>query len=494
MTVPSPVPPPTPNVLNWLVRGQLAISLTRAVRLWYVLDRLYAPFEAWRDRLPSPWRYGDLRDFLFSEAHGKSDRLSARTLLATCTDPNCLCHRSIRDTIPIDDVWRVEFSLLTGIAGAELAEMLDRNPFATVHRSIRGDLKLLKECGWLIGNPGGSFCCQRLDRLPALPQVLDPPPELEGLTPNQQADFVALLERLTCIYPNLELVLPSFSDRLHHLARRGRSLEDTPQRRIFFEFDYVLPEEIHEYVDDIQTQIEDLWERQEGGIVQFDYEYAPPERPFHPEIVRPAVYPVCIHYLRRAKYLSAYGQDPEGEVGWHNYRLDRIQIGSLKILAWGDPLVPNALKAMRDSGQLPTPDDVAARLQEAWGFKFYTPAALLVLRFAPEFARRYVQGTMRHPTFASVAYDEIPHLVRTHVGTPSDRDRILAILARRSPQDAYFRATVRPDDINIIHRLRSWRPHGEVIAPLELRRRMAEEARAESAFYLDVELDVELDV
>jgi CRISPR-associated protein (TIGR03985 family) len=155
----------------------------------------------------------------------------------------------------------------------------------------------------------------------------------------------------------------------------------------------------------------------------------------------------------------------------------------LRVLPWGDPQVPTPLKHMRDTGQLPTPDQVQAQLDAAWGFNFYLPRALLVLRFPPEFARWYVQDTVRHPTFAAVAYPDLKALVQTQVAHAPERAAILQVLAQRPPTDAYYWGWMRVGDVNVTMRLRDWRPMGEVIAPLVVRQQMMAEVAAEAKHY-----------
>ena len=151
------------------------------------------------------------------------------------------------------------------------------------------------------------------------------------------------------------------------------------------------------------------------------------------------------------------------------------------MLPWGDPAVPPELKALRDTGQLPNPEQVQAQLEDAWGFNFYLPKALLIMRFPPEFARWYVQDTERHPTFGPVDYGELPALLQP---LPIDeRQTLQTILAHRPATDAYYTGWIRLGDINVTMRLRDWRPMGEVIAPLVVRRQMMAEAQQELAGY-----------
>jgi hypothetical protein len=59
--------------------------------------------------------------------------------------------------------WLTEMAQLTGLAATELEQHLDQCPFATVHRSLRDDLKLLSQQGWLEATPAGTLSL-RLDR------------------------------------------------------------------------------------------------------------------------------------------------------------------------------------------------------------------------------------------------------------------------------------------------------------------------------------------
>ncbi|MFN5965086.1 MAG: TIGR03985 family CRISPR-associated protein, partial [Pseudanabaena sp.] len=267
----------------------------------------------------------------------------------------------------------------------------------------------------------------------------------------------------------------------------------------FVNFDYILPPEVQDRIDDYHKQLEDIWHTTDSGVIQFEYEMITPKisnfhqstldhpiefSKFLSRISQVTVYPVCIHYLRRAKYLSAYGIDPEGNIAWHNYRLDRITSERLKVLAWGDRQVPKQLKQLRNSGKLPTSQDVEIELRKAWGFKFYEEPQLLLIRFSEDFARWYVDNTVRHPTFKAIPYTKIKSLLQRAVPNAHERDTILAFLEQRSASDRYYHAWIRPNDVNIIQRLRDWRPNGEILAPISLRQKMIEEATQELIHYL----------
>ena len=494
---------PTVQILHWLVQGNLASSMSRAARFWVILGIIY------RDRLlPDLFRYPDLRDRLYSQQHPTSEKLKAESFVNGCGDRHCICAKSLTHWLHPTDVMRSQLQSLTGFDQQQCEIELTQLPFATVHRSLRGDLEKLAQLGWLKALPRGEFQILSVDLLPQLPSDIylgsineRSPSQLkmanswlsQNLSRQQALDLLVALDTLSMVQPNLELLLDSLSELLiaeqdsDRLLSKHQNLPHT-----FVNLDYILPPEVQDRVDDYHKQLEDLWHTADSGVIQFDYEIVKSDSGINPtdfsrfssQIKQITVYPVCIHYLRRAKYLSAYGIDPDGNMTWHNYRLDRITSESLKILAWGDHAIPKYLKQLRNSGKLPTSQAVEIELRKAWGFKFYEEPQLLLIRFSEDFARWYVDNTVRHPTFKSVPYPKITSLLQKTVSSDHERDAILAIVEQRNPSDRYYQAWIRPNDINIIQRLRDWRPNGEVLAPISLRQRMVDEATQELMHYL----------
>lgn len=465
---------PTPKLLHGLAKGRLTERLQRAVRLWVLLYRLYGP-DDWAHQLPQPFRYGDLRSFLFAQTHGRSETAKVAELTQNC-DFNCCCQRSMTtwlvDSNPAFSLvdWQRSITSLSDLTNDAIETALESCPFATVHRSIRDDLSHLVELGWLTGEGKGRFCTVEPHGWPLAGQ---PPLPLGNLSVAQTWEVLRSLESISFVQPNLNVIVQSLWEQL---TSQQPVAATEPDRRIFIHLDYILSEEMQEQVDTLQEQIEQLW-RSGSGVIRFDYGYGADT------VVPITAYPVCLHYSRRAKYLSAYGDDPAGIFGWHNYRLDRIRSPRLKVFAWGAPQVPEPLRQLRRTGQLPTAEDVSAALEDAWGFNFYLSRRLLIMRFPLEFARRYVDQTERHCTFQPIDYEALPLLLNQETEDVDARARLLDILAHCNPQDAYYRSWVRLGDINIVMRLRDWRPMGEVIAPLELRQRMQEEAEAELRHY-----------
>lgn len=474
--------PPTPDVLQWLSVGQLANRMMRSLRLWLLLVKLYGGDEAWIETLPYPFTYAHLRDRLFAETHPKNELLSAQTAIEICNNPDCICHQTFAD-LAFDALgtqsqadWEQEVLHLTGFSASQLRDRLQQYPFATVHRSLRDDLKQLAAQGWLRSLRSGRYC--PVDRFPQ-PDWLPYRGTgniMASLSTEQTWQLLRILESVAFVQPELEVIIDSLWQQIGDFASYERQSE--PKSRVFLHFDYILAPEDQDRVDNYQEQLEQLWHQGEGGTIEFDYWIAKQERK-----KRMRVYPVCLHYVRRAKYLSAYGVDPNGKMGWHNYRLDRIAGDRLTVLAWGDRKVPKVLKQMRQNGELPVPEYIEIQLQEAWGFDFYHPRQLAILRFPQQFARWYVEKTIRHETFKSIPYNSLPALIEREIRDRDEQQQILQIIQKCSPQDAYYQVWIRQGDVNVLMRLRDWRPNGELIAPLSLRQQLAAEATAELQHY-----------
>jgi len=478
--------PPSPGILQWLSGGQFASRLVRSLRLWWLLNRLYGAECHWATELEPPFRYGALRDRLFAPSHPQSEALSVATIVAACRGTECVCQRSLRSLLTDDSCsqsipeWITETAQRTGLAAAAIAACLDQAPFAVTHRSLRQDLALLVHQGWLGQVPHRGYICLSASQWPKPPAEAVPTLDGSGLSPAQTGQLVHILESIAFVQPNLHVVINSLWEQVGQLHTSATQRSQSPSRRIFLHLDYILSPEAQEQVDDLQQQIESLWQTPDGGVIQFETWVAKEQR-----LARVTVYPVCLHYARRAKYLSAYGTDPFGQVAWHNYRLDRIRSQRLRVLPWGDPEVPASLKQQRKTGTLPTPEWIEQQLEEAWGFNFYFPKALLILRFPVLFAKDYVDDTVRHSTFRKISYAQLFLLVEQQIANRQERQAVLQILQQKSPDDAYYQAWVRVGDINVTMRLRDWRPQGEVIAPLSLRQQMQAEVEEERSHYVE---------
>lgn len=433
---------PTVEVLQWLAQGSLRQNFLVSVRLWVWLRFLYD--EEGRSP-PDPFTYAQCRDLLFTDRHPRDDTIPP------LHDPRCRCAQTTSQLL-FGDVasdlatWRK--ATQPYFAPAKLDALLKRRPFAITRRSLAKDLKLLVQLGWL--EPVG----QSYRRVKA-------EPELPIASSEQFYNSVPQTTAIDLLHPDLATIV-------HNLSLRTKD-----GLRFFLQLDYVVPEVATDDVDRWQEILREVWKIEPVPPVQLTYRSA---RERH--IITSVVYPVCAYYVRRGVYLCGF--NPELKHGWYNYRLDKIQ--ALIQLDWSDPRVPDSLKECARKGQLPTPGYVEEQMSRAWGFDFYLPSQLLLLRFERQFHQDYVADTVRHETFIPIDYERAIAIVRREA-TPKDAEALLANLATRSPTDAYYRANYRVHDTNVIQRLRAWRPHMEVLLPASLRQLMAEEVATEFGFY-----------
>ncbi len=465
---------PSPQTLQWLAMGQFANRFQRSIRVWLLLNKLYGNKINWAKSLPQTFTYPELRDKLFAPTHPTNQ------LTPQCQNNHCICHQTSADIVfapenrQFEPQWLAETMQLTGMSEDELHNQLTQRPFATVHRTLRDDLKHLAQMGWLQIAAKGKYRCIPYSNLPKPPN--HHASNSINLSITQAEELLRILESIAFVQPNLSVIMDTLWQQIADTTS-SPLLAQTNQQRIFLHLDYILPPETQDKVDNYQEQLEQLWCKPPGGVVQFEYWVAKQERK-----IQATVYPVCLHYSRRAKYLSAYGIDPDGDFGWHNYRLDRIASEYLTVLPWGSATVPQQLKELWHAGDLPTSAYIQTQLDAAWGFNFYLKKELLILRFPPKFAKWYVDNTFRHPTFRAIKYQQLPKLIE-QISELNQRQQLLKIIENRSAKDSYYTAWIRSGDINVLMRLRDWRPNGEVIAPLSIRQKLHEEAKQELANY-----------
>ncbi|MBD2426963.1 TIGR03985 family CRISPR-associated protein [Phormidium sp. FACHB-1136] len=474
-----------PRLLQWLSGSSLALRLRRTLRIWVWLRLIYGDGASPLADLPPIFRYGEVRDRVFAPSHPRDDRATVADMQHRCGGSQCLC-QTPTDTLlfqhhPLSSAqrdqadWVAEMAALSGLTTEAVAAELRACAFATVHRTLRDDLTWLTKLGWLESAGRGLWRKKAPQDWPTLPEQVAMGYGSSDWSPQEQQQVLGVLEEIAFLRPQLAVVVETLWQQITVQPQPSLPL-DRP-RRLFVHLDYVLSQEAQDQVDQHQHDLEQLWHSPEGGVVQFDYFSARRQRQ-----TQVTAYPVCLHYARRAKYLTVYGPTPQGNLGWWNYRLDRITSPRLKVLPWGDPAIPEDLKHLRQRGQLPTPTVVEGHLEEAWGFNFYLPKQWLLMRFSPDFARCYVDGTDRHPTFAPVDYGDLPRLMAAHAPTAAHA-QLLALVADRSPHDRYYQGWIRVGDTNVTMRLRDWRPQGEVIAPWVVRQQMIAEAEQELRQY-----------
>jgi len=143
---------PNTQILHWLVQGNLASSMSRAVRFWVILGIIY------RDRLlPDLFRYPDLRNRLYSPQHPTSEKLKAESFVNGCDDRHCICAKSLSYWLHLTEATQPQLQAFAGFDQQQCETELSQLPFATVHRSLRTDLEKLSQLGWLKALPRGAF-------------------------------------------------------------------------------------------------------------------------------------------------------------------------------------------------------------------------------------------------------------------------------------------------------------------------------------------------
>ena len=448
------------SLLQWLAKGPLKHNLPQAARLWVWLHLFYGS-EDQRLLLPSVFTYADCREILFTASHPGSDKVP------TQHDDDCLCQKSLaawlfsprlNDTSSQWQAWQGEneeetsqiiqqwtCALQQMAARPEAIESLLREcqPFAVTRRTLSNDLKRLRQLGWLRLVERGY---QKVSHWPDYPTVPAP----------REVSFL--------IQPDLAEIAANLSEKIGE------------QQRFFVHTDYVVPQAGHDRVEDWQANLTELWQQTPVPPIQLSYWSAALL-----QRCEVAVYPVCIYYYRRGPYLCAWGQVPgDATTDWRNYRLDKIH--RIAPLSWQDGAVPAALRQAYQQHRLPDPEEIQIRMSEAWGFDYYQPAERLLVRFDAEWDERYIRNSLRHNTFERISYEAARSLIR-QLPAKSKSRQLLALLAKRSPEDAYYQALYRRNDPNVRQRLRAWRPHIEVILPWTLRQSFAQEVMKEKGFY-----------
>lgn len=435
---------PNVELLQWLARGSLKQNLPRAIRLWAWLRCLYGE-EGSQIKLSDTFTFAEWREAFFTATHPQNDSLPE------LHDPQCRCAQSAAEWL---------FSEATGLQRKDwmkslkqhdslpenIADILASRLFGVTRRSLYDDLQILDKLGW-VKRQGNQY--RLVDEFPSRPQ--------DRISETDSA----------ILQPDLAAIATNLSRRINGW------------QRFFLQVDYVVPSEATDQVDEWQARLGSLWEKMPIPPVQLTFYSAKLN-----QVLQAVVYPVCIYYVQRAPYLCAWGETPLGlpeKMDWCNYRLDRIQ--DLKSLKWEDRQVPPSLYQAYQKSQLPTPDYIQEQMAAAWGFDFYKPAALLLLRFDRWFDEGYIQGTVRHDTFKPVTYAQAQQLIHQQSTDVAQRQKLLSILASRSPNDAYYTAMYREGDPNVMIRLRAWRPKMEVFLPGQLREQIADEVRREMQLY-----------
>jgi len=463
--------PPQPQLLQQLAKGLLQQNhhLTRAVRLWVWLRWLYG--DQGYATLPDSFTYADWRQAFFSPTHQDEKQND----ILQHHEPNCACTKTTREwlkelNIAIDE-WQESLQQHLSISDSDLKKLLHERLFAQVRKSLQSDLDLLVDLNWLQRVPHSTGRSKNYRRVQVLPISEQPDNQIYNskLTPQEQVYLAETLEMVSFLDPTIPFLTEQISPHLQ---------DDT--HRVFLYVDYLVPESTHkqDQVDQLQGQLQEIWDSGHISPLLMTYHSA------HLSLIKECVvYPVCIYYMERAKYLCAYGSTPKSEINWHNYRLDRICSDRLMFLDWTDPRVPQLLQEQYKKNQLPTPTTVHTKLKQAWGFDFYKPSALMLLRFNQKFHDHYIRGTFLHHTFTSINYQQATHFIKQYTPNPEHRNDLLDIIQHRSPDDGYYQAQYRVNDYHVIRRLRALGAEVEVLLPWELRERIALDLQETGNYY-----------
>ncbi|MDJ1172369.1 TIGR03985 family CRISPR-associated protein [Roseofilum sp. BLCC_M154] len=434
--------PPTVILLKYLARAALRqkSAFLQAIRLWVILRVLYE-----EPSIKDPFTFPEWREFWFTASHPKSDRLPDNH------DRTCPCSKTTQDWLlqalsPSEiTLWCEQFVQQEQCSLSQIQDYLQQRPFQVTRRSLQSDFYRLRDLGWLTGR----------DRLYS--RVSQPPlgyPISKNASP---------LCTLPLINPDLELTVQTLLQPLGG------------HPRFFLYLDYVVHQSQQDRVEDWQNLLKQIWTQTPIPPLELSYNSAKLGK-----ICTVIIYPVSIYYVRRALYLCGFGATPQGTGEWYNYRLERIE--KMTVRSWEDADIPTLLGDRHQQQTLPTPEYIETELDRVWGFDFWEPKQFLLYRFDRQFHDRYIQGTHRHATFKPISYET----VRSHL----QKHHCLSILKSKSPQDAYYQADYRDNDINVIQRLRAWRPFGEVLWPLSLRERMRAEVNQEQYLYQSLEESV----
>jgi CRISPR-associated protein (TIGR03985 family) len=456
---------PQVELLQWLARGSLKQNLSRSIRLWVWLRSLYGE-EQERLLLKDGFTLADWRDAFFTATHPKGETAPKNH------DSQCNCAKTtaawlFNDNTGISEIeWKRSLLAHLGISpsqqhipaassfnhchivksASDLDQLLQQRLFAVTRRSLQADLSLLAELGWLKYNGQKYFLVQKLPSRPLSSKL-----HSEELTFLNQEDLAEIA---------------------HNLAQNIAGVQ-----RFFFKLDYVVT--ATDEVQNWQYELKQLWEQTPVPPIKLTYTSARLGQG-----VECLVYPVCVYYVQRAVYLCGFGQSPDRQTDWYNYRLDRIE--DITPVAWTSPHLPPVLQQRYHKRDLPSPEEIELQMSKAWGFDFYLPSRCMLLRFERDYHDRYIQRSFRHDTFQLISHAEAQNLIRKLTPPGEQQQALLKILCSRPPNDAYYKVNYRDGDHNVMMRLRAWRPKVEVLMPQDLRQKTAADIAQEILLYQDL--------
>lgn len=446
---------PQVELLQWLARGSLKQNLLRAIRLWVWLRSLYGDNQ---DRLVlnDSFTYAEWRTAFFSPTHTRGEEVPR------LHDSNCPCAKTTAQwlftekTGIVSHQWQELLLGHTGIKQSKLNEIFNQRLFGITRRSLQGDLETLAQLGWLVYKNEKYWLINEF------------PPRPATFRNDVDSHKLSAYE-LNFLHEDLVAIAENHAHKINGI------------QRFFLKVDYVIPQITIDLVEDWQHQLKQLWAKTPVPPIKLSYASAKIGN-----TVDCIVYPVCIYYVQRAIYLCAYGESPDQQTDWYNFRLDRIK--NMTPLTWENSQLPLNLQQHFQRHTLPSPDKITLEMSNAWGFDFYLPPQLILLRFDRDYHDRYIQNTIRHETFREINYQQAQRLIQREVKQIEQQQVLLKVLDHRSPKDAYYQVFIRYQDTNnrdnnVIMRLRAWRPKCEVLFPFDLRQNIAADVAKEFQLY-----------
>ncbi len=453
---------PTIGLLSILVPEELAVQLSMALRRFLILAFIYkSPGES----LPDTFSIYEWMEQISDDRKNLSTSDLLQELGLESVD------LWIEDLLEKSDLMKntIESALIDKLfsRGRKTFDK-DFKFLSLTSTESKSPVMWLKDSGQ---DPKGKNLYSRLANLPDWQSQSDKTDRsLNPLLSDEKELILEVLQAVAPMVPRLDPILEKIYPDL---------ILDS-DRRLILDIDYVVPDNNSD-VGDIQEKIRQLWKQAVIPPVTFTYRsssYAKDDGKEY-ENIDCTVYPVCTRFYMRSQYLYAWGYNPRSEervnkkYDWYAYRLDHIKNKSFKQLSWEDSItIPLQL------GKIYTPKHVMNLCNEAWGLDIEQPTQLLILRFNLNYYNRYINKTNRGPSAKKIGgYQEAIDILRDKENK-LDRQTLDLLIPRikAHQNDVYYQAHFRKGDNYTTMRLRSWGDKVEVLAPIDLRNKMIDDA------------------
>ncbi len=371
---------PSVELLQILARGSLRQNLPKALRLWVILRSLYGDeSDPVRLQLAGKFTYSDWRKLFFTQ----TDQHHKNYTIPIAHDSKCPCAKTLVDWLfdakmgCNSEEWRGDFLKLYPLSEGEFNNLLSegiipegkskgqkRLPngrlFAITSKNIQYNLQTLAELGWL-------ELSQEYYEIKPKRKSKSKQKSLSNPIPRNSSYFYQKVTELPKFH---------FGGYLHDYGK-FISQPDCGEiannylapingiPRFVMHVEYVVSQEAKDRSSDLQEQLKQIWQEIPVCPISILYDSASLARQG-----KRIIYPVCIYYFQRAPYLCAFGQTPKNknDIGWYNYRLDRIK--ELVKLSWDNEDIPSILKIKYQNHKLPLPSDIEESMVNSWGLIF----------------------------------------------------------------------------------------------------------------------------